>query len=77
VLGTPTSNRIGQRVREGNGKCRGDSLPQCETWDPQRDGNDTAAAWVDDGGSGDCTGNGGERGHSKPKERRGNGGESL
>jgi hypothetical protein len=31
---------------------RGDSLPQCEAWDPHRGTNGTVAAWVHGGGFG-------------------------
>jgi hypothetical protein len=35
----------------GNGEGRGDSIPQYETRDLQRDNNGTTTTWVDDGGS--------------------------
>jgi hypothetical protein len=62
VLGTPTSNHVQQRTREGNGGGRGGSLPQGKTQDPLEGDNDMVAAWFDDGGSGTARGMTIERG---------------
>jgi hypothetical protein len=75
VRGTPTSNRVGQRVR---GKWRG----QGRFHTSMRDSGYPLRQQRHDGGLGrrwrlrDCTCNGGEQGQSEPKEGRGIGGES-